>query len=342
MSLAGGHQISQVLIEVLDIPIHLVADVWVDLGRWSISDVAAIWEDSRVDSGDQLVSLLDDIFLEAVTVSMQELLHIWCVRKPGQAMHVRAASVLQLEPQPVVSSSKDSSVEGLEELHDSMVEEPVGDGWVVEDSLGACCPGVRVVRADESSQFWPLEVCCTVCKEDSGQTQSVNHGEEATPLPLPVLLGATQTGGEVEDSTGEGLSLSPHHVPQLIQGQLAISWVLSDIHSASLQSTMSHLGVEGEESESRVSGKTTIIILHQELEVVAYGDWHLTLAEEVSSSSGKEGGEGTGEIALGGELIEWHSSDGRPHQSWLGGLTLLHRLLHCLLLRHRWSSNWNE
>ena len=76
VSLAGGHQISQVLIEVLDIPIHLVADMWVDLGRWSISDVAAIWEDSRVDSGDQLVSMPDDVLLEAVTVSMQELLHI--------------------------------------------------------------------------------------------------------------------------------------------------------------------------------------------------------------------------------------------------------------------------
>ena len=91
-----------------------------------------------------------------------------------------------------------------------MVEEPVGEGWVVDDSLGAGCPGVG---ADELSQLWPLEVCCTVSEEDSGQTQSVHHGEEATPLTLPVLLGATQTGGEVEDSTGEGLSLSPHHVP---------------------------------------------------------------------------------------------------------------------------------
>ena len=103
-------EISQVLVKVLDIPIHLVADVWVDLGRWSISDVAAVWEDSRDDSGDQLVGLLDD----------------------------------------------------------SMVEEPVGEGWVVDDSLGAGCPGVRVVWADELSQLWPLEVCCTVGEEDGG------------------------------------------------------------------------------------------------------------------------------------------------------------------------------
>ena len=171
-----------------------------------------------------------------------------------------------------------------------MVEEPVGEGWVVDDSLGAGCPGVRVVGADESSQLWPLKVCCTVSEEDGGQTQSVDHGEEATPLTLPVLLGATQTGGEVEDSTGEGLSLSPYHVPQLIQGQLPISWALSDIHSASLQSTMSHLGVECEESESRVSGETTVIILHQVLEVVADGDWHLTLPRKSPAPVGKRVG----------------------------------------------------
>ena len=53
MSLAGGHQVSQVLVEVLDITICLVADMGVDLRRWSISDVAAIWEDSRVDGGDK-------------------------------------------------------------------------------------------------------------------------------------------------------------------------------------------------------------------------------------------------------------------------------------------------
>ena len=87
---------------------------------------------------------------------------------------------------------------------------------------------------------------------------------------------------------------------------------------------MSHLCVEGEESKSRVSGDTTIVVLHQVLEVVSDGDWHLTLAEEVSSSSGEEGGEGTGEVALDGELIEY----GGPHQSRLGGLMLLHRLLH--------------
>ena len=84
VSLEGGHQVSQVLIEVLDIPIHLVTDVWVDLGRWSISDVAAVWEDGRVDSGDQLVGLLDDVILEPVAVSMQKLL-VCQEARPGHA-----------------------------------------------------------------------------------------------------------------------------------------------------------------------------------------------------------------------------------------------------------------
>ena len=163
------------------------------------------------------------------------------------------ASVLPLEPQPVVSSSKDSSVEGLEELHHSMVEEPVGEG---DDDLS---PGVRVVRADESSQLWPLEVCCTVSEEDSGQTQSVDHGEEATPW---CHADWRRSGGF---DWRRPLPVSPPCPP-------AISWALPDIHSASLQSTLSHLGVECEESESRVSDETTAVVLHQVLEVVADGD----------------------------------------------------------------------
>ena len=72
--------------------------------------------------------------------------HVVCQQaRPGRAREgcLGAASVLPLEPQPVVSSSKDSSVEGLEELYDSMVEEPVGEGWVANDSLGAGSPGGR-------------------------------------------------------------------------------------------------------------------------------------------------------------------------------------------------------
>ena len=184
-------------------------------------------------------------------------------------MDVRAASALPLKRQPVVCGSNDSSVDDLDELNESVVEEPVCEGWVPDDSLGSGRPGVRVVWADESSKLWPLEVCCTVGKEDCRQTQIVDHGEQTTPLTLPLLLGTAQTGGIMEYSTGEGLSLSPHHVPQLVQGQLVISWVLSDVHQASLESPMSHLCVKSKESESWASSKAIIIVLQQVLEVVA-------------------------------------------------------------------------
>ena len=76
--------------------------------------------------------------------------------------------------------------------------------------------GVRVVWTDELSKLWPLDVSCTLSEECGRQTQGVDHREQATPLMLPALLGATQTGGIVKHSAGEGHPLSPHHVPQLI------------------------------------------------------------------------------------------------------------------------------
>jgi len=89
---------------------------------------------------------------------------------------------------------------------------------------------------------------------------------------LPVLLGATQTGGIVEHSVGEGLPLSSHHVSQLIHGELSITWVLPVVDSASLRSMMSNLSIQSKETESWVLSKTTIIILHQIFEVVTNGD----------------------------------------------------------------------
>ena len=152
-------------------------------------------------------------------------------------------------------------------------------------------------------------------EEDGGKTQCVLHGGEVTPLMLPVLLGATQTGGIVEHSIGEDLPLSSHHVPQLIQGELGISWVLPDVDPASLKGTMSHLSIESEETKSWVSSETTIIVLYQMFEVVANGDLDLTLSQEVACTSGEEGGEGTCEVSLSCKITEWHSSSRRPHQS---------------------------
>ena len=41
---------------------HLVADVGVS---WCVADVAAIWEDSRVDGGDEVISMVYDLFLHS-------------------------------------------------------------------------------------------------------------------------------------------------------------------------------------------------------------------------------------------------------------------------------------
>ena len=48
VSLAGGHQISQILVKVLDVPVCLVSDVGINLWSRCISNVAAVWEESRV------------------------------------------------------------------------------------------------------------------------------------------------------------------------------------------------------------------------------------------------------------------------------------------------------
>ena len=49
-------------------------------------------------------------------------------------------------------------------------------------------------------------------------------------------------------------------------------WVLADIHTASLQSMPAHLSVEDKVQETGMSGKPTIFIHHEVLEVVANGD----------------------------------------------------------------------
>ena len=51
------------------------------------------------------------------------------------------------------------------------------DGRTSRKSLGlaAAGAGVRVIGADEACKLWPLEVGCTVCEEDGGQTNCVYH-----------------------------------------------------------------------------------------------------------------------------------------------------------------------
>ena len=142
MSQTCGNQISQVFIKVLNIFISCVADVGVGFGAGAS---AAIRDNCRVDSRDKLICVLDDLFLHCVTGVSNYLLHVWCSWQPDQAMDMRAATMLPTKHQPIVSGSKDSNVEGLDKLHDSMVEEPVCEGWVLNDCLGTGSPGVRVV-----------------------------------------------------------------------------------------------------------------------------------------------------------------------------------------------------
>ena len=74
----------------------------------------------------------------------------------------------------------------------------------------------------------------------------------------------------------------------------------------------SHLSVEGEEVETLVFGKTIVVIHHQMLEVVANGNLILALPWEISRTGREECGKCTGEVALGGELIDGYSSN-RDH-----------------------------
>ena len=52
-------------------------------------------------------------------------------------MDVRAAAMLPLKVEPVVSGTKDSTVEGINELLDALIKEPVGNGGVLSDCFVA-------------------------------------------------------------------------------------------------------------------------------------------------------------------------------------------------------------
>ena len=91
-------------------------------------------------------------------------------------MDMRTAAMLPLKAEPVVAGTKDSGVESINELDNTVVEEPVSDGGVLLDCFVTRRAGVRILRTDEACQFWPLEVCCTVSEEYCGQTECVHHG----------------------------------------------------------------------------------------------------------------------------------------------------------------------
>ena len=90
--------------------------------------------------------------------------------------------------------------------------------------------------------------------------------------------------------------------------------MLLDVDSSSLKSTPPHLCVESKKPESRVLGKSTILILEKMGEVVANSHLIAALSKEVCSSSGEQCGECHTEVSLCGELIDWSSSNGGPHE----------------------------
>ena len=60
-------------------------------------------------------------------------------------------------------------------LLDAMAEEPVTDGWVVNDSSAAARSSVRIIGTDEMGKIWLLVISCTVRKEHSGEANGVHH-----------------------------------------------------------------------------------------------------------------------------------------------------------------------
>ena len=81
--------------------------------------------------------MLDESFLCCVIRGGQDLLHIECIRKPGKAMHMRAATVLPPKLEPEVGGTKNTNIESVNELLNAMVEAPISNGRVqrVGDSL---------------------------------------------------------------------------------------------------------------------------------------------------------------------------------------------------------------
>ena len=109
------------------------------LWSWCIIDVAPIWENGWIAGGDKAISIPGDFLLDCISDDVrrrEKLLHIWCIRQPGQAMNMRAATMLPLKLHPVVSDSKHSDKVGLDEFLDSVIEEPVRDDWILNDSFG--------------------------------------------------------------------------------------------------------------------------------------------------------------------------------------------------------------
>ena len=138
MSLACGDEASQVLVEVLHLSIGQVTDMRIGPRQWSIICIAAIRKNGWVGAGYDSVHVFDESFLCCFRAGIrggQGMLHIRGIKKPGQAMDVRAASVLPLKAEPEVSGTKNANVESVYKLLNTMMKEPVSNGWVLLQGL---------------------------------------------------------------------------------------------------------------------------------------------------------------------------------------------------------------
>ena len=66
VALTCCHKVREILTEICDVSVGLVANVRVCLSRWSIVDVTSIRQYGRVDGGDDLVSVLNDLLFDNV------------------------------------------------------------------------------------------------------------------------------------------------------------------------------------------------------------------------------------------------------------------------------------
>ena len=105
-----------------------------------------------------------------------------------------------VKTQPVVSSSKNTDIERVNEFLNPVVKEPVRDSWILLECSIAATARLWIIRRNETGKFWPLEISGTVGKEYGGQAKCIHHSYETTPLSKPVLLRSTQTGSIMKDS----------------------------------------------------------------------------------------------------------------------------------------------
>ena len=85
--------------------------------------------------------------------------HLSCLKLAPYQVHLEAKQhegSHNVATQSGTSSTKNSNIKGIDELHDAVVEEPVSDGGVLLDSFIASRAGLWIIRTDEgaSSGHW--------------------------------------------------------------------------------------------------------------------------------------------------------------------------------------------